>query len=120
MDFICVTGTNGKTSTTYYIRHLLGGKKIGVIGTLGAFVGKRKIEYTPPHLTTPDSGQLEEIIAKMKKLRVKTVVMEASAHGIIQGRMQNLLFRIGVFTNLTQRRCEYRRHLRTQNFCLPR
>jgi len=107
MDFICVTGTNGKTSTTFYIRHLLGGEKIGVIGTLGAFVGDKEVEYSGPRLTTPDGKQLCEIISKMKKLRVKTIVMEASAHGIVQGRMNGIKYRVGVFTNLTQDHLDY-------------
>ena len=125
MDFIAVTGTNGKTTCTYWIRHLLGGKKVGVIGTLCAFVGDKEIAYTAPKLTTPDARQLDEIIAKMRDMGVETVVMEASAHGIAQKRLYTvarksdgvdgengadgawsvgspLPIRVGVFTNLTQ------------------
>ena len=80
---------------------------MGVIGTLGAFVGEREIKYSGPKLTTPDAEQLREIFAQMIDLGVKTVVMEVSAHGIAQGRVRDLTFRVGVLTNITQDHLDY-------------
>jgi UDP-N-acetylmuramoyl-L-alanyl-D-glutamate--2,6-diaminopimelate ligase len=85
----------------------LGGKHVGVIGTLGAFVGKREIKYAGPKLTTPDARQMDEILARMKRARVRTVVMEVSAHGIAQNRTEKIPFRVAVFTNLTVDHLDY-------------
>jgi len=107
MEIIGITGTNGKTSCTYILKHLLGNKRIGIIGTLGAFVGDKKIEYLGPQLTTPDRAQLDEIFEKFKFHKVKIVVMEVSAHAIAQNRIQGINFRVGCFTNLSHDHLDY-------------
>jgi len=99
MDIIGVTGTNGKTTCTYILRHLLGTKNIGVIGTLGSFIGEEPIESK---LTTPDPIQLHEIFATMYRRGVRTVVMEVTAHAIHYKKIAGIKFCVGMFTNLTQ------------------
>ena len=98
MDIIGVTGTNGKTTCTYIMRHLVG-KRVGVVGTLGAYVGDQKLEC---NLTTPDPIQLHEIFYKMYNMGVRTVAMEVSAHAIHYRKVAGINFRVGMFTNLTQ------------------
>ena len=102
MTIVGITGTNGKTTSTYILRTLLGGphaRKIGVVGTLGAFVGDIRLECD---LTTPDPIKLHEIFAQMYKLGVRTVAMEVSAHAIHHKKIAGITFAAGVFTNLTQ------------------
>ncbi len=98
-----ITGTNGKTTTTFIIKNILEcfGKKVGVIGTLGAFVGDKKIESNSS-LTTPDVVELNRLWAVMARENVDVVVMEVSAHAIAQQRIAGITFDIGVLTNVTQ------------------
>jgi UDP-N-acetylmuramoyl-L-alanyl-D-glutamate--2,6-diaminopimelate ligase len=98
MDIIGVTGTNGKTTITYIMRKLLG-KRVGVIGTLGAYIGNDCIEKS---LTTPDPIQLHDIFLKMYKKGIRKVVMEVSAHAIHYKKIAGVSFACGIFTNLTQ------------------
>jgi UDP-N-acetylmuramyl-tripeptide synthetase len=92
MDIIGITGTNGKTTCTYILRHLLETKKnpVGLIGTL------------TQSLTTPDPIELHEIFAEMYAKGIRTVVMEVSAHAIHYHKVAGIHFRTGVFTNLSQ------------------
>lgn len=101
MKIVGVTGTNGKTTTTYIIKNILdkAGVKCGVIGTLGIIYGKNHFE---PTLTTPDPLELHRIFADMYKDGVKTVVMEVSAHALYWDKVEGINFEVGVFTNLTQ------------------
>lgn len=101
MKIVGVTGTNGKTTTTYIIKNILdkAGVKCGVIGTLGIVYGKNHLE---PTLTTPDPLELHRIFADMYKDGVKTVVMEVSAHALYWDKVEEINFEVGVFTNLTQ------------------
>ncbi|MDR0461968.1 MAG: UDP-N-acetylmuramoyl-L-alanyl-D-glutamate--2,6-diaminopimelate ligase [Christensenellaceae bacterium] len=119
MNIIGVTGTNGKTTCTYILRGLCGRPRtpsrhiVGVIGTLGAFIGDDCISksLTTPerngqthigHLTTPDPIELHEIFYTMYKRGVRTVIMEVSAHAIHYKKVAGINFRAGIFTNLTQ------------------
>jgi len=103
MTIVGVTGTNGKTTCSYILRHLLSNKKgykdIGIVGTLGAFVGEECLEYG---LTTPDPILLHETFAKMYKMGVRTVAMEVTAHAIHLKKIAGIGFRVGMFTNLSQ------------------
>lgn len=101
LKIVGVTGTNGKTSTTHFIRKILveSGVKCGVIGTLGAFYDDVKIDTS---LTTPDPIQLHEIFYKMWKANVEVVVMEVSAHALYYDKLYGVNFEIGVLTNFTQ------------------
>ncbi|HMM70376.1 MAG TPA: UDP-N-acetylmuramoyl-L-alanyl-D-glutamate--2,6-diaminopimelate ligase [Gudongella oleilytica] len=103
---IGVTGTNGKTSTTYFLKDILEktGRKSGVIGTLGAKFMDLSIDL---HNTTPESLELQFILRKMADMGAEYVVMEVSSHGIDMGRVDDIEFRGGIFTNLTQDHLDY-------------
>ena len=101
MHFVGVTGTNGKTTTTHIIRHILeaSGKSVGLIGTNGCIIGKELIKT---NLTTPDTIDLFDILKRMHSKGVEYVVMEVSAHAIALDKIYGIRFDVGVFTNLTQ------------------
>lgn len=101
LQLIGVTGTNGKTTTTNLIKQLLEwqGEKVGLIGTLGVWIGSTFIEGTH---TTPESRDISELLARMVKDGITTCIMEVSSHAIALGRVAALDFDIAVFTNITQ------------------
>ena len=101
LELIGLTGTNGKTSSTYFIKSLfeLFGIKMGLIGTMQNMVGK---EVYPAKYTTPTSYELQELFRKMVDSGCKYCVMEVSSQGLAQGRVDGLHFKYAVFTNLTQ------------------
>lgn len=101
MKLIGVTGTNGKTTTTYIIKSIgeAAGKKVGLIGTSGIIIDGKTY---PPSLTTPDPIELHSIIRKMADCNTDWVVMEVSAHAIELKKIDGIIFDIAVFTNCTQ------------------
>ena len=102
MTLIGVTGTNGKTTTTYLLKTILEqtlGAKVGLIGTNQNLVGH---EVLPARRTTPDAYTLQALLAKMEGAGCSHVVMEVSSHALAQGRTAGLRFRTGIFTNLTR------------------
>ncbi|MBR1926002.1 MAG: UDP-N-acetylmuramoyl-L-alanyl-D-glutamate--2,6-diaminopimelate ligase [Clostridia bacterium] len=101
LKIIGITGTNGKTSTTYMIANILksAGKKVGIIGTIGIVVDGIKM---PADLTTPDPIYLHKIFAQMVAKNVEYVCMEVSAHAIYLEKMFGIVCDIGVLTNITQ------------------
>lgn len=98
---IGITGTNGKTTTTYMIKNILemAGKKVGVIGTIGVMIGNEKFDNK---LTTPDPIELHQIFRQMADNNVDVVVMEVSAHAIALDKMSGVVCDVGVLTNVTQ------------------
>lgn len=102
--FIGITGTNGKTTTTFLIKHILEGmgKTVGLIGTEGCFVGDRQVREA--ELTTPDSIKLFQIISEMK---VDFIVMEVSAHSLDQKKVLPIDFAVSALTNITQDHLDY-------------
>ena len=96
---IGITGTKGKTTTTYMIKNVLEacGIKTGLIGTIETIIGDEKI---PACNTTPESYQIHESFAKMVDCGCKAVVMEVSSQGLKLDRTAGIMFDIGVFTNL--------------------
>ncbi|MDQ2669271.1 MAG: Mur ligase family protein, partial [Gemmatimonadota bacterium] len=104
-----ITGTNGKTTTTALLRHLLNERgTAGSIGTLGAFDGEgQPVESTAGSLTTPGPVDLQATFAALAARGVETVAMETSSHSLDQGRLDGLTFQAGVFTNLTRDHLDY-------------
>jgi len=104
--FAAVTGTNGKTTTTFIINHLLNklGHKSALVGTIKCMVGKKNIATEN---TTPGYLTLRKLFSEFKKHRAEYVVMEASSHGIDQGRIDGLKFAVCAFTNLTRDHLDY-------------
>lgn len=101
MRMIGVTGTNGKTTTTYLIRSILqqAGFEVGVIGTIQNSIGDRVI---PTQNTTPDVIDLQKLLAQMVEYRMDYVVMEVSSHALALNRVAGCEFDVGVFTNMTR------------------
>ena len=101
LRLIGVTGTNGKTTTTHLIRSILeaGGMKTGLIGTIGYMVGD---ETLPATHTTPESLELNELLAHMVNRGCTAAVMEVSSHSLALSRVFGLEFSGACFTNLTQ------------------
>ncbi len=101
LKLIGITGTNGKTSTTYILKHVLEscGHKTGLIGTIQNMIGDQVLET---HYTTPDTYELHELFGKMAEAGCEYCVMEVSSFGLEQGRVAGLHFDTACFTNLTQ------------------
>lgn len=97
---IGLTGTKGKTTTTYMIKSVLeeAGKKVGLIGTIGAMIGE---EHLPSKNTTPESYELHRMFAAMVEAGCEYVVMEVSSQGLKLDRTAGILFDYGIFTNLS-------------------
>ncbi|MDX2164782.1 MAG: UDP-N-acetylmuramoyl-L-alanyl-D-glutamate--2,6-diaminopimelate ligase [Gammaproteobacteria bacterium] len=103
---IGVTGTNGKTSITHFIAHALklAGLKTGVIGT----IGNGLIDHLQPaRLTTPSPDEYKKLIDFFNIEKTDAVAVEASSHGLVQGRLKGTDFFAGIFTNLTQDHLDY-------------
>ena len=114
-----ITGTNGKTTTAYLIENILvaAGFKTGVIGTINyRYDGK---EYNNP-VTTPESMDLQKILADMRDSGITHVVMEVSSHALDLNRVENCWIDIGVFTNLTQDHLDYHKDMDTYWACKKR
>lgn len=107
MQVIGVTGTNGKTTTTNLLKHILEDTlhaKVGLIGTNGNLIGD---ELLHTERTTPESCELQALFAQMVDAGCTHVVMEVSSHALDQGRVDGTDFDVGVFTNLTQDHLDY-------------
>lgn len=106
LKLIGLTGTNGKTTTTFLIKQILEnvGKKVGLIGTVQNMVGA---EVYPAHYTTPDPHELQALFRKMVDASCEYCVMEVSSQALAQGRVAGIHFHIGAFTNLTQDHLDY-------------
>ena len=102
LTLLAVTGTNGKTTTTYLLKAVLEGvlgARVGLIGTNQNMVGE---EVLPAHRTTPESYEVQQLLREMADAGCTHVVMEASSHALVLHRLDGLRFRAGIFTNLTQ------------------
>ena len=99
LKVIGITGTKGKTTTTYMIRSILEsvGYKVGLIGTIEAIVGDERI---PAANTTPESFTIQQYFARMAEAGCDCVVMEVSSQGLMLHRTAGIPFEIGIFTNL--------------------
>lgn len=105
LKLIGITGTNGKTSTSYILQHLLGGRDhCGLLGTIRCEGGSVSLPSTH---TTPDPETLYPLLRRMYDDGCQYVVMEASSHALDQGRLEGLWFDVGIFTNFTQDHLDY-------------
>jgi UDP-N-acetylmuramoyl-L-alanyl-D-glutamate--2,6-diaminopimelate ligase len=113
LKIVGVTGTNGKTTTAFILKHLLTEPKIpvGLIGTVRYEIGDRIL---PASRTTPESLDLHGLLAQMKVAGCRAAVMEVSSHALEQGRVAPIDFQVGVFTNLTQDHLDY--HQTMENY----
>ena len=115
MTMIAVTGTNGKTSTTYLLKAILEktrGAKVGLIGTNQNMIGE---EVVPTERTTPGPFETRELFAEMRDKGCTHVVMETSSHALHQGRIHGITYDVGIFTNLTQDHLDY--HKTMEAYC---
>lgn len=107
---IGVTGTKGKTTTTFMIKKILekAGKKVGLIGTIATYIGDEKLEDSDR--TTPESNKLQQIFAKMADAGCEAVVMEVSSQSLKLHRVAGSEFDIGVFTNFSKDHISEKEH----------
>ncbi len=113
ISLVGVTGTNGKTTTTFLIEAIAraAGRNTGVIGTIGARIND---EALPGDRTTPEAPELQALFARMAQAddgRGMVVAMEVSSHALAQGRTAGAEYEVGVFTNLTQDHLDYHRDM---------
>ena len=106
IDLVGITGTSGKTTTSYLLRSIFeaSGRRTGIIGTIGIFLDDRKL-YSG--LTTPESVDFESSLAEMERDGVDAVAAEVSSIGIAEGRVDRLHFRACLFTNLGRDHLDY-------------
>lgn len=101
MKFVGITGTNGKTTTTFLIRDILSklGKKVGLIGTQGVYINSLLL---PATLTTPDPIDLHRIIKDMENNACEFCIMEVSAHSIALNKIDDIIYDVVGLTNITK------------------
>ncbi len=116
LKIIAVTGTNGKTTTTYMLESIFkaAGKKTGVIGTLGVSYGG---VFISPELTTPDPIYLHSVFADMVVAGIEYVFMEVSAHALYFDKINGIRFETGIFTNCTQDHLDFFKNMREYSEC---
>lgn len=117
LNMIGVTGTNGKTSTTYFIESVLNhiNRKTAVIGTVEIRIGGKKREIDFATSTTPDTIELNQMLRIMADESCNDVVMEVSSHSLELKKVKGIDFNVGVFTNLTQDHLDF--HKTMENYC---
>ena len=109
LKLIGITGTNGKTTTTYLIKSILeqAHKKASTIGTISIKIGDEEVSSSR---TTPESVELQRLFKEMLDKDMEYSVMEVSSHALDLGRVDNCSFRIGIFSNLTQDHLDYHKN----------
>ena len=115
MTMIGVTGTNGKTTTTYLLKEVLereAGAAVGLIGTNQILIGTEVLEA---ERTTPESFELHRLFRKMREAGCTYVVMEVSSHALFLDRVYGIPFEVGIFTNLTQDHLDF--HKTMEAYC---
>lgn len=108
LAMIGLTGTDGKTTTSYLVRHILqhAGLQTGLIGTVGISLGDGT-EHHLPHQTTPESNLVQRYLREMVDRQTRVAVLEATSHGLHMHRLDGTRFTIGGVTNITHEHLEY-------------
>ena len=115
MKLIGITGTNGKTSATLLLKHVLEqvqGAKVGLMGTMENMIGNQSI---PTERTTPESFELQALLAQMRDGGCSHVIMEVSSHALVLDRVAGLHYAVAAFTNLTEDHLDF--HKTMENYC---
>ena len=115
VKMIGVTGTNGKTSSTLLLKHILEvvkGAKVGLMGTMENIIGD---EHIPADRTTPESFELQALLARMRDAGCTHVIMEVSSHAIALDRVAGITYDVASFTNLTEDHLDF--HKTMENYC---
>ena len=115
MKMIGVTGTNGKTSSTLLLKHVLEtvlGAKVGLMGTMENMIGDQSI---PTERTTPESFELQALLAQMRDAGCTHVIMEVSSHALTLERVGGLHYTVAAFTNLTEDHLDF--HKTMEEYC---
>ena len=115
LTVVGVTGTNGKTTTTYLIKSILEqklGARVGLVGTIQNMIGD---EVLPAHRTTPESRDLQSLLRRMADAGCTHAVMEVSSHALALERVHGIPFAVGIFTNLTQDHLDF--HKTMEDYC---
>ncbi|MCL2610357.1 MAG: UDP-N-acetylmuramoyl-L-alanyl-D-glutamate--2,6-diaminopimelate ligase [Defluviitaleaceae bacterium] len=100
---IGITGTNGKTSSAFYMQNILMNiEKTGLIGTVETKIDEEQLKIDFATSTTPDSIELMQILNVMEQKGAKNIVMEVTSHALLLHKVENLRFAVSIFTNLTQ------------------
>ncbi|OGO79009.1 MAG: UDP-N-acetylmuramoyl-L-alanyl-D-glutamate--2,6-diaminopimelate ligase [Clostridiales bacterium GWB2_37_7] len=109
LKLIGITGTNGKTTTTYLIKSILeqAHKKTSIIGTISIKIGNEEVASSR---TTPESIDLQQLFREMLDKDMEYTVMEVSSHALDLGRVDHCSFRISIFSNLTQDHLDYHKN----------
>ena len=113
---IGITGTKGKTTTTFMIKEILekAGKKVGLIGTIGIYINNKKV--LDSDRTTPESSELQKIFAKMIDAKVEYVIMEVSSQSLKLHRVDGCIFDIVAFTNFSEDHISQKEHANMQEY----
>ena len=115
MKLIGITGTNGKTSATLLLKHVLEqtlGAKVGLVGTMANMIGE---EVIATERTTPESFELQALLAQMRDAGCTHMIMEVSSHAICMDRVAGLHYTVGAFTNLTEDHLDF--HKTMEAYC---
>ena len=115
MTMIGVTGTSGKTTTTYLIKSILeqkAGAKVGLVGTIQNMIGNQVLHT---ERTTPESFELHRLFRQMADAGCTHVVMEVSSHALALDRVYGIRFAVGIFTNLSQDHLDF--HQTMEAYC---
>ena len=115
MTMIGVTGTNGKTTSTYLLKHILEqtlGAKVGLVGTIQNMIGEEVLET---ERTTPESYELQKLFAEMYAAGCTHVIMEVSSHALTLDRVAGVHFAVSFFTNLTEDHLDF--HKDMEDYC---
>ena len=113
MNIVGVTGTNGKTSTTYLLKGIYDylGEKSGIVGTMGVLIEGEKIKVDN---TTPEAVDLQKYFAQMAERDIKHCFIEVSSHALELNRVDNISIDVGIFTNLTRDHLDF--HKTMENY----